>query len=200
MGRRCRTRQSWSEERRSNGWMRTWGDNPQEEGGDASKITILPHQYIFSVALRVSPQSTSTAGTKLLPSSFIQSLLHLSSGDFPTFALIEIFGSSVFPLFCSSDDEDEYRLQRTLGDTPGSNTPSAKHRGEDLALRTTDPEKRHLEEGDYIGTRRFTRTLERGPEAKAEVDAVVDACGVLINLRTAIMRYRKPKSLEKFFR
>lgn len=29
---------------------------------------------------------------------------------------------------------------------------------------------------------------------------VIDACGVLINLRTAIMRYRKPKTLDKFFR
>jgi hypothetical protein len=29
---------------------------------------------------------------------------------------------------------------------------------------------------------------------------VIDVCGVLINLRTAIMRYRKPKTLDKFFR
>lgn len=29
---------------------------------------------------------------------------------------------------------------------------------------------------------------------------VIDVVGVLINLRTAIMRYRKPKTLDKFFR
>lgn len=29
---------------------------------------------------------------------------------------------------------------------------------------------------------------------------VLDVCGLLINLRTAIMRYRKPKTLDKFFR
>lgn len=29
---------------------------------------------------------------------------------------------------------------------------------------------------------------------------VVDACGVLINLRTAVLRYRQPRSLDRFFR
>lgn len=29
---------------------------------------------------------------------------------------------------------------------------------------------------------------------------VVDACGLLINLRTAIIRYRQPRSLDRFFR
>lgn len=65
---------------------------------------------------------------------------------------------------------------------------------------TMDPETKNLQEGEYVGMRRFTRTLERGTEAKAEVDAVVDACGTLINLRTSIMRYRKPKNIGKFFR
>lgn len=55
-------------------------------------------------------------------------------------------------------------------------------------------------EGEYVGMRRFTRILERGPEAKAAVDAVADACGTLINLRTSIMRYRRPKSVQRFYR
>jgi protein-tyrosine phosphatase len=63
-----------------------------------------------------------------------------------------------------------------------------------------DAQARNLQSGDYVGVRKFTRTLERGPEAKAEVDSVVDVCGALINLRTAIMRYCKPKSVNKFYR
>ncbi len=63
-----------------------------------------------------------------------------------------------------------------------------------------DPETKNLQDGEYVGMRRFTRILERGTEAKTEVDAVVDACGTLINLRTSIMRYRKPKNIGKFFR
>lgn len=75
-------------------------------------------------------------------------------------------------------------------------SPFANYTGAELM----DLETKNLEEGEYVGMRRFTRTLERGSEAKSEVDAVVDACGVLINLRTSIMRYRKPKSVGKFFR
>ena len=67
-------------------------------------------------------------------------------------------------------------------------------------MQSLDPDGKNLQDGEYVGMRRFTRTLERGAEAKAEVDSVVDACGVLINLRTSIMRYRKPKSVGKFFR
>ena len=63
-----------------------------------------------------------------------------------------------------------------------------------------DLEARQLRDGEYVAVRRFTRILERGADAKARVDEVVDACGVLINLRTAIMRYRKPRSHGKFFR
>jgi hypothetical protein len=93
----------------------------------------------------------------------------------------------------SSDEGDAYELQGPYVETPRtsllmSGTPSV------------DPEKKNMENGEYIGVRRFTRTLERGMEAKAEVDEVIDACGVLVNLRTAIMRYRKPKSVETFFR
>ena len=68
------------------------------------------------------------------------------------------------------------------------------------SLTALDPENKNLIDGEYVGMRRFTRILERGVEAKTEVDAVVDACGVLLNLRTSIMRYRKPKSVGKFFR
>ena len=44
------------------------------------------------------------------------------------------------------------------------------------------------------------RILERGDDAKGVLDAVVDQCGGLINLRTAIMRYRKPKRWFTFYR
>lgn len=63
-----------------------------------------------------------------------------------------------------------------------------------------DLEARQLRDGEYVAVRRFTRILERGPDAKATVDRVVDACGVLINLRTAIIRYRQPRSLDRFYR
>ncbi|PSC67685.1 paladin isoform X1 [Micractinium conductrix] len=63
-----------------------------------------------------------------------------------------------------------------------------------------DLEERQLRDGEYVAVRRFTRILERGPDAKATVDEVIDACGLLINLRTAIIRYRQPRSLDRFFR
>ncbi|GAB4814185.1 hypothetical protein N2152v2_001231 [Parachlorella kessleri] len=67
-------------------------------------------------------------------------------------------------------------------------------------ITDVDPETRNLRDGDYVGVRRFVRILEAGSDAKATVDNVIDVCGVLINLRTTIMRYRKPKTLDKFFR
>lgn len=57
-----------------------------------------------------------------------------------------------------------------------------------------------LRDGDYVAVRRFVRILERGDDAKGVLDAVVDQCGSLINLRTAIMRYRKPKRWFTFYR
>lgn len=63
-----------------------------------------------------------------------------------------------------------------------------------------DPETRNLRDGDYVGVRRFVRVLEQGVDVKTTVDQVIDACGVLVNLRTAIMRYRLPKTMDKFFR
>lgn len=62
------------------------------------------------------------------------------------------------------------------------------------------PEVKSLKEGEYVGVRRFTRILERGTEAKSELDKVIDRCGGLVNLRTAIMRYRKPRRWFRFYR
>lgn len=62
------------------------------------------------------------------------------------------------------------------------------------------PEAKSLKDGEYVGVRRFTRILERGPEAKGELDKVIDRCGSLVNLRTAIMRYRKPRRWFRFYR
>ena len=95
------------------------------------------------------------------------------------------------PRQTSTEDSDEYNLQGPFVETPRSKSIQNSH---------VDLEKINMENGEYIGVRRFTRTLERGTEAKHEVDAVIDACGVLVNLRTAIMRYRKPISVETFFR
>lgn len=61
-------------------------------------------------------------------------------------------------------------------------------------------EAESLRDGDYVAVRRFVRILERGDDAKGVLDAVVDQCGSLINLRTAIMRYRKPKRWFTFYR
>eukprot|EP00887_Chlorella_sp_A99_P002448 scaffold10.g2448.t1 len=63
-----------------------------------------------------------------------------------------------------------------------------------------DLEARNMQNGEYVAVRRFVRILEGGADAKATVDQVVDVCGLVINLRTSIMRYRKPKSVDKFFR
>lgn len=62
------------------------------------------------------------------------------------------------------------------------------------------PEVKSLKEGEYVGVRRFTRILERGTEAKSDLDKVIDRCGGLVNLRTAIMRYRKPRRWFRFYR
>ena len=35
-----------------------------------------------------------------------------------------------------------------------------------------DLEQRQLRDGEYVAVRRFTRILERGPDAKATVDEV----------------------------
>lgn len=94
------------------------------------------------------------------------------------------------PVHRSLDDDGEYELQGPFVETPRTASRA----------QSQDPEKKNMEDGEYVGVRRFTRTLERGVEAKAEVDAVIDACGLLVNLRTAIMRYRKPKSVDTFFR
>ncbi|KFM27931.1 Triosephosphate isomerase, chloroplastic [Auxenochlorella protothecoides] len=63
-----------------------------------------------------------------------------------------------------------------------------------------DQESANLWSGEYVAVRRLVRILEHGAEAKAAVDCAVDAAGALINLRTTIMRYRRPKSLERFYR
>lgn len=53
-------------------------------------------------------------------------------------------------------------------------------------------EQRSLAAGGYVGVRRVIRLLEEGDNAKRAVDTVIDAAGQLINLRMAVMRYRKP--------
>jgi hypothetical protein len=66
-------------------------------------------------------------------------------------------------------------------------------------LSAYDLEIKNLRDGEYVAVRRFLRILERGPDAKHISDRVIDECGLLINLRTAIMRYRRPKDVKRFF-
>jgi hypothetical protein len=66
-----------------------------------------------------------------------------------------------------------------------------------------DPEEAEqtaLRNGEYVGVRRFIRILEYGNDAKNIVDAVVDRCAAVLNLRQQIMLYRRPSSSVRFFR
>ncbi|KAL6785014.1 hypothetical protein ACKKBG_A02080 [Auxenochlorella protothecoides x Auxenochlorella symbiontica] len=87
---------------------------------------------------------------------------------------------------------------------PAMEAPEAARRAGSLTRAAEgtpwDQESANLWSGEYVAVRRLVRILERGAEAKAAVDCAVDAAGALINLRTTIMRYRRPKSLERFYR
>lgn len=52
--------------------------------------------------------------------------------------------------------------------------------------------------GDYVGVRRVVRVLEYGDEAKEVLDRTINACSAVINLRTAIMRYRTPRNNHRY--
>ncbi|GFR48167.1 hypothetical protein Agub_g10003 [Astrephomene gubernaculifera] len=60
--------------------------------------------------------------------------------------------------------------------------------------------QRSLAGGGYVGVRRVARLLEEGDAAKAVVDQIIDAASDVINLRVAIMKYRKPRSSYKYIR
>ncbi|KAG1680951.1 hypothetical protein FOA52_009910 [Chlamydomonas sp. UWO 241] len=61
-------------------------------------------------------------------------------------------------------------------------------------------EQKSLAAGGYVGVRRVVRLLEEGEGSKNVVDNMVDAASDMINLRVAIMKYRKPRSLYKYIR
>lgn len=63
-----------------------------------------------------------------------------------------------------------------------------------------EPEQIAMRNGEYVGVRRFVRILEYGNEAKNMVDAVVDRCAAVLNLRQQIMLYRRPSSAIRFYR
>ena len=69
-----------------------------------------------------------------------------------------------------------------------------------VARERDDTEVAALRDGEYVGVHRFVLTLENGYDAKAITDLSVDRCGQLINLRTAIMRYRTPQGNSRFHR
>ena len=77
------------------------------------------------------------------------------------------------------------------------------------ALSSADPASAHhvdprevaaIQSGDYEGVRRFTRVLAGGEAAKAAADAAVDAAGRVVNLRSSIARYRRPRRTFRFYR
>jgi hypothetical protein len=51
-----------------------------------------------------------------------------------------------------------------------------------------------------VGVRRVVRLFEEGERCKLVVDGMADAASDLLNLRVAIMKYRKPRSSYKFMR
>ena len=67
-----------------------------------------------------------------------------------------------------------------------------------VTLEENHREEMALKDGEYVGVRRFARILENGNDGKALTDRMVDMCGSLVNLRTSIMRYRKPKGKSRF--
>ncbi|KAG2430310.1 hypothetical protein HYH02_013787 [Chlamydomonas schloesseri] len=60
--------------------------------------------------------------------------------------------------------------------------------------------QRSLAAGGYVGVRKIERLLEEGEAAKKVVDQIIDAASDLINLRVAIMKYRKPRSSYTYMR
>lgn len=63
----------------------------------------------------------------------------------------------------------------------------------ELDTDVVDPTERAAgEEGTYLAVRRLILLLDSGPDSKQAVDRVIDACDLMINLRTSIMRFRKP--------
>ena len=69
-----------------------------------------------------------------------------------------------------------------------------------VARERNADENTALREGEYVGVHRFVLTLENGYDAKHLTDLATDKCGQLINLRTAIMRYRTPQGNSRFHR
>lgn len=90
---------------------------------------------------------------------------------------------------------------------PGCGFGQSQHKGScdaelwvQVGLGEREMEEAALKDGEYVGVRRFLRILESGSDAKALTDRVVDTCGSMVNLRTAIMRYRKPQGSSLFYR
>ncbi|KAK9808828.1 hypothetical protein WJX72_004439 [[Myrmecia] bisecta] len=99
----------------------------------------------------------------------------------------------------SSDDEAGPSLRWQESGVPGVDDVDQSSRDSSMVEADT-MEAASLKEGEYVAVRRFTRILERGDDAKSSLDMVIDKCGALVNLRTAIMRYRKPRRWFRFFR
>lgn len=53
-----------------------------------------------------------------------------------------------------------------------------------------DLEQRQLRDGEYVAVRRFTRILERGPDAKATVDEVGAVDGGMWRLVARLLLYQ----------
>lgn len=96
----------------------------------------------------------------------------------------------------------------SLHDAPPSHANSLELALEDEQVRMvvlhytphTSMQSARMRQGEYVGVRRFVRVLEYGDEAKDALDRTVNACSAVINLRTAIMRYRTPRNNHRFYR
>ncbi|GLC33893.1 hypothetical protein PLESTM_000131000, partial [Pleodorina starrii] len=108
---------------------------------------------------------------------------------------------------------DDASLQRFMleGVSPRSDAEEdvdGEHRDEDdekiPKIWDLQPEEMELQRslagGGYVGVRKVARLLEEGDSAKKVVDQIIDAASDVINLRVAIMKYRKPRSSYKYIR
>lgn len=99
--------------------------------------------------------------------------------------------------------DDEFRSMMIAGMSPRSDEEQDEddRRDEDdeKIPRVWDVEPEELEEqkalaaGGYVGVRRVVRLFEEGERCKQVVDSMADAASELLNLRVAIMKYRKPR-------
>eukprot|EP00884_Botryococcus_braunii_P001844 jgi/Botrbrau1/11660/Bobra.168_2s0015.2 len=97
-------------------------------------------------------------------------------------------------------DISRYPSEDFAGRINSFQIPKTPTRADSGILDPEEAEQTAMQNGEYVGVRRFVRILEYGNDAKNIVDAVVDRCAAVMNLRQQIMLYRRPSSSVRFFR